>query len=756
MGTRDGRLYRISNTGAVRLAEQTGSIYGVLEDRRNVTWVVGEFGLRYVHAGRLAMPGVASSGDSAFAVFEDREGSLWVGHRYAGLVRLTAGRLTAISLDGDRSSVLSVLEDRQGALWFGTAEGGLGRLDRDGLRTFGAAKDQMVRGVGPLLEDRHGRVWFGPQAGNAIQWFENGRVSSLPLEGVAISMHEDPKGALWIGTLSHGLYRIWKGQVTHWTTRDGLPSRAVRAIVDDGRGGLWLGTPRGLVNFSDRPTAVYTVADGLRSDRVMALYQEPAGPLWIGTSRGGLARLDGERFTSYGADRGLCDEQVLAILDDGLGNLWMSSERGIFRVSKAQLNNVAAGVQATVACTSFGRDDGMTSEQASGGFQPSGWRARDGRLWFPTVAGLVAVDPGAFDSGNAVPPPVHIESVLADGRELALPFDTRLRAGTKRLEFEYTALSLAAPEKVRFRYRLSDVDQQWVDANSQRRISYVGVPPGRYVFEVVAANNDGVWNEVGDRWEFRIERFFYQTAWFQGLALMAAIATASGLHVLRVSNLRLRSAVLAERTHLSQEIHDHISQVMTGVVLQLDAATQTLAPESDASRPYIDRASRLARQGIEETRLILRTLREGSTRSLLEEVRLDQMIAENVAPLVEGTGVRLRSRLRGQSRSLSSATRREIFQVGREAVTNALRHGRASNVDIEVAFESGGVRLTVNDDGQGFEVVSVADHGRVGLGLTGMAERVAAQHGTLDVRSVPGRGTRIAAFFPWPAWAGEP
>jgi signal transduction histidine kinase len=367
----------------------------------------------------------------------------------------------------------------------------------------------------------------------------------------------------------------------------------------------------------------------------------------------------------------------------------------------------------------------------------------------------VVIDPASAHVGNPLPPPVHVEVVLADGRAVPLVADARLPAGTKRIEIEYTALSLAAPDKVRFRHRLSGFDKQWIDAGTRRRISYTNLPPGDYRFEVVASNNDGVWNEQGDRWTFGIAPHFHQTKWFYGAIAVLVVGAGSGLHVLRVRDLRLRNAVLAERTHLSQEIHDHISQIMTGVVLQLDAASQTLAQGSDTCAAHIDRASRLARQGIEETRVILRSLRKGAAPTPPVDTALDEALVESVAPLIEGTSVRLRARRRGVPFAIAPDAKHAIFHVGQEAVTNALRHGHARQVDIVVDFELQGVRLTIQDDGRGFEVGAVERGSSPGLGLAGMADRVARRDGRFDVRSRPGGGTMVTAFFPRDARLAE-
>lgn len=748
LGTMDAGLFRVSGRVVEPVAGETGPVWSVLPDAHGTIWVAGDNGLKSLRGTALepAFLHQALSG-RVLTLFEDREGSLWAGTRYGGLVRLTAGHAASIGHDMEHPSVLSVFEDRQHRIWFGTAGGGLGRLQDDRLTTYGLPEGLASDIVGPVLEDREGRIWFGPRAGDHLQRIEQGKMAALPLRGTPACFHEDLDGSLWIGTTGHGLYRLATGQLTQWTTADGLPSRAVRAIVDDGEGGLWLGTPRGLVRFTNRPQTVYTTADGLLSDRVMALWREPDGPLWIATSRG-LNRLENGRFTAYGPAQGLCDNQVLSIVDDRLGNLWMTSSRGLFHVQKRQLDELARGERAEVACTMLGRGDGMESAQFNGGYQPSAWRAHDGRLWFPSVRGLVVVDPTRQHAANLVPPPVWIESVRADGVEVAMTGLPRLPAGTRRLEIEFTGLSLVAPEKVRFRHRLLGFDTQWVDAGSRRRISYTNLPPGDYRFEVMASNNDDVWNQRGHAWAFSITPLFHQTWWFKGVMALVLAAAGLALHALRVRDLRLRNTVLVERARLSQEIHDHISQIMTGIVLQLDAASQTLVRGGGTDGGHIDRASRLARQGIEETRIILRSLREGASARVACDSSLDESLAETVAPLVEGTGVRLHAKRCGDPFPISGEARDAIFHVGQEAVTNALRHGRPSTVDILVAFEPRGVRLTIEDDGRGFEPGAVGRARGPGLGLPGMAGRVAARGGTFDVRSQPGGGTTVAAFFP--------
>jgi signal transduction histidine kinase len=336
----------------------------------------------------------------------------------------------------------------------------------------------------------------------------------------------------------------------------------------------------------------------------------------------------------------------------------------------------------------------------------------------------------------------------ADGRSVPLGRTSRLAAGIRRIDIEYTALSLVAPDKVLFRYRLAGFDDDWIDAGTLRRVSYTHLPPGAYRFEVIASNNDGVWNEQGDRFDFSVAPFFYQTRWFSGAIGILVVAIGWGLHALRVRDLRMRNATLLERAALSQEIHDHISQIMTGIGLQIDAAREGLAQGSSVSGAHLERANRLARQGIEETRLILCSLQQGSNGRRPADTQLDDAFVESVARLIEGTGVRLRATRKGEPFILPSVVKDEIFNVGQEAVANALRHAQPRTIDIVIAFEKAGVRLTVEDDGRGFEPCAIQDGAGKGLGLAGMAARVARQRGTFDVRSRPGAGTTVTALFP--------
>ena len=552
---------------------------------------------------------------------------------------------------------------------------------------------------------------------------------------------------MWVGTTGAGLYRWGAEGPERFTLQGGEDT--IRAIGSDQRDGLWLGTSEGLVHLAGPDLRGQTAVAGLRGGEVSSLYQEPGGPLWLTTPRG-LVRLAGEHLTHYGVNEGLCSNAVHTVLDDGLGMLWLGSNHGILRVPKQELEELAQGIRARVSCTAYGRGDGMESAECHGGYQASGFRGRDGRLWFATLKGVVSVDPASLEPTNVLLPPVVIERAQIDGHALSLRSPGQLPAGARRLEIDYTALSLVASEKVRFRHRLLGFDNDWVDAGARRTVSYTNLPPGDYSFQVKACNNDGAWNQEGAIWDLRVAPFFHQTRWFWGCVVFGACALALALHHLHARGLRLRNALLSERARLSQDVHDSLSQIMTGVILQLDVAQTMLGDGPQASRPYLERATQLARQGMEEMR---RTLRGLPPSAELEHTDLTSALRQRGLPLIEGTSVKLQVKEEGEPRRLPASVEHELFQVGQEALTNALRHGRPSEIQVLVGYEADGVRLSVRDDGRGFER---AEGERVGgLGLAGMERRVSAQRGTFEVRSSVGAGTTVSVFLPFASPEGR-
>lgn len=545
------------------------------------------------------------------SLLTDPDGGLWVGTEASGLFHLDGGRLRPIwQGEGLSSQLIRALHrDREGNLWMGTGGDGLYRLTRRSARAHMPAGGLLPSFV-PMVGDGAGGLWAGTICEGLVHFsdgvFERyGAAQGLPANCV-FGLHRDADGTLWIARGRDGILRLREGRVTLFSGADGLEGHEARAILRDHAGtlwvgteaalhrlgpggefiahrlpvrpasinaiverragGLWLGTRAGLFRFVEGRFTHWGPEDGLSPGSIRALLEDADGTLWVGTYGGGLSRLKDGRITRYTTATGLFDMFLSHILDDGHGRLWLSSNRGVFRVARAELEAVAEGRATEVTSVWFDRRDGMPSSETNGGGQPAGWRAPDGRLWFPTVDGLVSFDPTA--PRNPHPPPVVIDRVLVDRRPSSSS-DPRLArgrpaasialpAGTHDLEIHYTGLSYRAPEKLLFHYRLAGHDEGWIDAGTRRAAYYTNLSPGRYRFLVRARNEDGVWSEAAAVLPIRQMPYVYQTRWFQALCAVLLLTLAVAGYRLRMRNLvrrteRLEAAVAARTAEVATQ-----------------------------------------------------------------------------------------------------------------------------------------------------------------------------------------------------------
>jgi PAS domain S-box-containing protein len=585
------------------------TIFSVYEDRSNSLWIGTGSGLNQLKDGkfRVYTTGDGLSSNVARAIYEDRNGNLWVGTDGGGLNRLRDGKfLSFTAKDGlSDDTVLALREDREGSLWIGTYGGGLNRL-RDGKFLNYTVKEGLPNdAVRPIYEGRDGSLWIGTMGGGVARFkdgifktyttsdglasnivrtvfedhegtiwigtsgglnrLKDGKFTTYTTkDGLAndlvLAVIESRDGNLWIGTNGGGLSRFKNGTFTTFTTQDGLASNVVRTIYESGDGALWLSTNNGLNRLKDGRFTTYTTRDGMSHNFAYALYEDRDGSLWIGTFGGGLNRLKDGRFATFTARDGLFDDVIFQILEDDQGNLWMSCNKGIFRVAKQTLDEFAQGKISAITCTVYGTADGMKSRECNGGAQPAGTRTRDGRLWFPTIKGVAVIDPNKLKL-NEMLPPVVIEQILVDKKEVPLSRSIRLPPGNGELEIYYTGLSLLAPEKVQFKYKLEGFDKEWIDAGTRRTAYYTNIPPGRYRFHVIASNNDGVWNEAGAELEIYLAPHFYRTYGFYALCVVVIGLAGVGIYRLRVSRMKAREQELVklvdERTReMQQEISE--------------------------------------------------------------------------------------------------------------------------------------------------------------------------------------------------------
>ncbi len=556
--TADGDLWIGTDRGLAKLHDgevetwtiadglSSNRVKTVFEDRDGNVWIGTQGGgLNRWSGGRFeALP--ATSGEVVWSLLEDREGSLWIGSLSIGLHQLVDRPFVAFSVEEGLTSrqIHSLLEDDEGAIWF-TTNSGLHRFHRGEVENWTTA-DGLVTDTGwALALDHRDRLLVGTNAGGVDRFDRQARVHLPPiLDGVpagqVLSLLEDRAGALWIGTAG-GLSRHQDGEVIRYTAADGLPHRRVEALLEDRSGRIWIGTLGGLSQFADGGFTTLTVNDGLPNNRVRILYEDTDGTLWIGTYGGGLARWRDGHLASFTTYDGLLSDSLTGIVDDGLGNLWLSSAQGIFRVSKSELEAFAEGKRQRIFSDRFGRHDGLKSSECLS-WPPTSLRARDGRLWFATMNGIAVVDPRAITLSS--PPEVILQTVNVDGTPIHRLQAPRLGPESRSFEFQFAAATLAAPEKIRYRYRLRGHDSSWIDAGTMPAAFYASLPAGSYVFEVMASDEFGRWGGTPASFVFSVRPRFTQTWTFFVLCALALLALGFSVQQARVLRLARRKQEL--------------------------------------------------------------------------------------------------------------------------------------------------------------------------------------------------------------------
>ncbi|HET9448074.1 MAG TPA: two-component regulator propeller domain-containing protein [Steroidobacteraceae bacterium] len=742
----------------------------LLRDRHGGIWVgTTDRGLMHIQGGRIVGFTRADglSGDAVQRLFEDREGNIWVS-TLDGLDRFSDVAVTTFStLQGLPNALAgSVLETRDGSIWVSTRVGlyrwreGEGtafvaRSSRKGMR------EVVVKGlperVASLFEDNRGRIWIGSEAG--VGYLERERYTAIEsIAGQLVdTIVEDRHGTLWMSLRTGGLRGVFAdGRIESipWSQL-GHQDAAMRIAVDPLRGGLWLGFALGGVAHlvDGRIEMSVTPADGLGKGRVESLRVDADGTLWVGTEEG-LSRLKNGRIATLSGASGLPCDGVDWMIDAGGGEIWLHTTCGIARIERSHLDAAFAAREKGVAqpklpLTLFESSDGVSSTFAAGSYTPHVARSRDGKLWFVTQGGVSMLNPQRIPH-NAIAPAVHIEQVIADRRNYALSSGSiALPALTRDLQIDYTALSLTAPEKMQFRYRLQGYDAAWRDVGTRRQAFYTDLSPGDYRFQVIAANNDGVWNEKGASVQLSIAPTFYQTRWFTalciagGAALLWLVLWLRGRQIEMRMRLRLEERVL-ERERIARDLHDTFLQSMQGLVLRFHAVLAKL-PKEGAARNMMEQALNRADDVITEGRAHVYDLRQSA--NVTND--LPQALTAVGDEFAQTTDTKFRVIIEGAPRHLHPVVREEAYRIGAEALANAFRHAAASNIDVHIEYGRKGLTLRVLDDGRGYDVDKLHDMVTQGhFGLAGLRERAHRIRAQLEVSSRIGAGSAVELRVP--------
>jgi signal transduction histidine kinase/ligand-binding sensor domain-containing protein len=770
VGTPAG-IFRIANGKVepfpMKVLAPPGYANKMMLDRNGALWMaVIDGGLLHLHGDRIdayATP-EGLSGDQVYGLFEDREGNVWVSTR-SGLDRFRPMAAPFYAeAQGVKGRTLAVLAARDGALWFGTTTG-LYRL-RDG-------KVKLVRDVSSyvLAEDRSGRIWTG-MSSTAKHGAEMGYLEGDRFVSVDVSAGNDNQaivqgvlGYVWVAQRNGLLVILPDGSIERRSLRDLGDPGAPSALAADPQRGAWVGFRSGVVMhvFGAKPDFVIRLdLDQPVAHPVNHINVDADGTVWAATESG-LSRIARGRVSRLDKRSGLPCDAVYSMVEAG-GSVWLYMACGLAQVTRSDLDawaKAAEGGQTVpvqarlldhwdgVRTDLFMNFVGQVPQTHSYGSRMT--RSSDGRIWLATIDGAAFVDPGRIPF-NDVPPPVHIERVVADGAPHVAGTSLDFPPRTRNLEIDYTGLSLTLPQKVRFRYRLEGRDGGWQEAGNRRKAFYTDLPPGQYRFRVIAANNSGVWNAQGDTLVFSIAAEAWQTWPFRVACGVAIALLLFALYRLRMHRLARDFAValearVNERLRIARDLHDTLLQDFHGLLLGFQTALQ-LWPRKEG-RDTLEKTIDQAADTITRGRDAVHGLRASATETndLAEAIRTlgETLVTEHDA---QG-GIALSVEVQGESRALHPILRDELFRIAGEALRNAFRHARAKRIEVGICYDDDKMVLRVRDDGAGMDADLLSQGPKSGhFGIAGMRERAKVAGGKLAIWSAAGTGTEVEVTIP--------
>jgi signal transduction histidine kinase/ligand-binding sensor domain-containing protein len=681
--------------------------------------------------------------DFSDTVFEDRERNVWV----------TSSR----GLDQFRWSKLIPIELAHGATYISMAEdpsGGLIVGSESLMRTVDAAVTRVLSPPSRIecaYRDPFDRVWLGGVDG---LWRLSGdRFLAYPLpRGLTPSGHNvqamtlDRSGSLWVSFDRNGVYRL-KG--SSWTRSGGLlnfPTDPALIETTDAEGRTWFGYRDNLLAMLDgTKISLFTPQQGVNIGNVISIY-EAGGRIWIGGDKG-IEVLEDSRFHGISSADVEALNGISGIASDASGDMWLNGLSGVVHIKADEIQRALANHGYSMAIERLDDLDGLVSAPEQIRPLPSVVKTSDGRIYFATRSSVVWIDPRQIPR-NTTRPTVDIQSVNADGKTYDRPKELPLKANIDNLEIRYTAPSLLIPERVRFRYFMEGLDKRWIDAGDRRMALYSRVPPGKYVFKVIASNDEGLWSESARTVSIDIPPSFIQSIWFQILCVLVILLLLSLVYVLRFRqvNAQIRARIYerdAERERIARELHDTLLQGVLSASMQLDLAEDQLAEDSPL-KGLVQSVLATLRHVTEESRMALRGLRFQD----IESNDLAKVFQRVKQEFPHKDAIVFRVVAQGDARVVRTEIRNEIYRIGREAIVNAYVHSEAATIEVEIQYARTQLSLLIRDDGRGIDS-SILQGGRDGhWGLSGMRERSRRIGATLKLRSRPGAGTEIELMVP--------
>jgi signal transduction histidine kinase/streptogramin lyase len=692
------------------------------------------------------------SGDSVYALFEDREGIVWAGTTSGVDSFRDPPVVTFSQAEGlGKDLPAGILASRDGTIWVANA-GSLDHIVNGNVSSIRAGEGLPGEQVTRLLEDRAGNLWVGVD--DSLYLFKNGRFRRLPEPnhqplGMVIGLIEDIDGNIWAECRSkpQKLVRIRDFQVREVFPAPQVPPAWM--LAPDPNGGIWIATRKGdLVQFRQGVQRRFPLNPNAKNPAPHEILAQADSSVLAAFDEGLVGFREGkvQRMTTK---NGLPCDFVISLIQDKEKRWWLYTRCGVVEFSDSELQrwwtNPDVIVQNHVYDTLDGAQPNIPSFNSAD-------CSPDGRVWFTSGVVVQMVDPVRL-SQQALPAQTYIESVIVDRKELAAIDNLKLAPHPRDLQIDYTSPTFTIPQKVKFRYRLDSVDRDWHEAGTRRQAFYTDLPPGRYSFRVIASNSDGIWNESGAKLDFSIAPAYYQTNWFRALCTVIFMALAWAAYRWRVRQLQHQfdmtlDARVGERTRIARDLHDTLLQSAHGLLLRFQTVSQLLPDRPMEAKQKLDNAIDQTAEFITEARDEVQGLRDSTVQSndlamaistLGEELTTD---ASNQRPT-------FRVAVEGETRNLHPILRDETYKIAAEALRNAFRHSQARQIEVEIRYDNEQFRLRVRDDGKGIDpAILSSQDGKGHYGLPGMRERATLVGGKLVVWSEVEAGTEVELRVP--------
>lgn len=740
-------------------------IYRLYIDNTNNLWTMGYNGISRLVGDRfIPLRTIAGDADKEInIIIQDVEGNYWAGAPSKGLFRFRPSIITTIEEKNGlfEGKMLSLLRRKDGSFLFGTNCGGVYEWNNQKANYSSLNAKLINLCVWSIFEDSQKQLWIGSRILTRFDHNYKNRIifdSSSGFTGVDIfAITEDSKGQIWIGCLN-GLYVYDGKRFRHYAKAEGLLGVDVRSLFEDEAGIMWIGTTNGLFKFENDkivhvPVILSNVSESdALSTYIRAIHQDETGTMWFGTYGEGILRMKDGRFSAITTNEGMFDNIISHIIEDHQNNFWMGSNGGISRVSKEALNNVADGKESFVLPITFGTLDGMKSPETNGGFQPSVASDGIGTLYFPTVNGVAVVDTRTIVPNDVVPP-IFIEQIFVMGNKIRFMNEVVIPYDSADIEIQYTSLSYTDRSKIKYKYKLSGLNNTWVEAGNRNKAYYTNIPPGTWTFHVIGSNNDGVWNMTGDSVTITVTPPFWKTWWFYSLVGLFFVFTGPSIYYLRITQLKkekraqqhfaqkLINSQEQERRRIAMELHDGLGQQILVIKNRAEMALKDVNDPKRTSE-QLREIAHSAVSSINDVRGISHDLRPVH----LEQFGLTETVKNLCEQLKQSSSIEWFFHVDDIDGLILPEKEINFYRILQEGTNNISKHSSATQASVMIRRSEHELTASLWDNGKGFDPEQKMN--LPGMGLSGIQERVNSLGGEMEITSKANEGTTIMIIIP--------